>query len=1036
MYESCITNRSVNTPTQLDELVAQLSARVEAREPIDLVALTADCPQYREQLEMLLPTLQAVVDLEHSLENKTVSLARSNRNLTNVPCDRQQDEAVAGQLGDFRILRELGRGGMGIVYEAEQISLGRRVALKVLPFAAMLDKQQLARFKNEARAAATLDHPNIVAVYSVGVDRGVHYYAMQLVEGQSLAQVVAQLKARNEDRAARSEHIQSAIRIPQSEIATVASARLSTLPDYSSREYFRTIAQLGIQAAEALDHAHQNGILHRDVKPANLLVDGDGKLWITDFGLARIEQDAGMTMTGDILGTLRYMSPEQALARRAVVDHRSDIYSLGATLYELLTLRPPFDGDDRQELLRQIAFDEPKKPRQLNSRIPQDLDTIVLKAIEKNPADRFPTAQELANDIQRFLASQPIKARLATRIQRVVKWSRRHTAFISSAAAILLVSTTILAASSLRIAKWYGEAMKSGQRARQVADENKAVVDFLVNELLAAPIEEAEEDREITVSEVLVNAENRIATALTEQPLVEAAVRHAMARSYQALRKFDKAEPHARRALELRTRLLGPTHHDALDSTTTLVEVLIAREKSDEARQICRDALEVTRRTLGNEHVETIASMNRMVWFMIASPVPEDADYAARLCNEAIEAGHRELGAEHRETLRAMSFKALLLYEKGDQGAAEELVRSCLTLSQRALGQDDPLTLEFARDIAFYLAKREAYLDAMPIYQDVLARQLRTIGPIHPDTIRTRNELGETLNWLNRYSEAQELFEEGLATVRQLFGPDHPATISWKQNLVFALRRGRNYAESYRLQKEVFEQARRHFGPEDRTTLWAMEQLAYDLHLNERFEESIVLNDEVLTIGRRVLDPHSDLLLSAMSVRSSSLRSQGKLAEAREAMTEVVATLRRLPPSASRGVDTYLGPRLALLRWHAADNEIAEAKKMLDEIVKLLPPNNWFYRNHLAWFLVTRPSAELRDGKLGLELAAKACQLTDYKSATVLDTLAAAYAEIGDFPSAVLWSQKAVKLAESPTRRESYEARLARFQRNEPWRNE
>lgn len=436
MNESCITNRPTSTSTQLDELVAQLSARVECGESIDLASLTVDCPQYREQLEMLLPTLQAVVDLEHSLGNKTASLAISNRNVASISCDRQQDEAIAGQLGDFRILRELGRGGMGIVYEAEQISLGRRVALKVLPFAAMLDKQQLARFKNEARAAATLDHPNIVAIHSVGVDRGVHFYAMQLIEGQSLAQVIATLQ-----------------RAPLSESgATTQVNRHSTIPDYSSREYFRAIASLGIQAAEALDHAHQNGILHRDIKPANLLVDDGGKLWITDFGLARMEQDAGMTMTGDILGTLRYMSPEQALAKRVVVDHRSDVYSLGATLYELLVLLPVYAADNRQDLLRQLVFEEPRRLRKLNAQVPNDLETIVLKAIEKTISDRYATAQEMADDLRRFVASRSINARPQSLVNRAVKWSRRH--YITTIAAAITVSLTLFFTAAILADHW------------------------------------------------------------------------------------------------------------------------------------------------------------------------------------------------------------------------------------------------------------------------------------------------------------------------------------------------------------------------------------------------------------------------------------------------------------------------------------------------------------------------------------------------------------------------------------------------------
>jgi WD40 repeat protein len=377
-------------------------------------------------------------------------------------------------LGDFRILREIGRGGMGVVYEAEQLSIGRRVALKVLPFAAMLDKQQLNRFKNEARAAGTLDHPNIVAIYSVGSDRGVHYYAMQLIEGQSLAQVIEARRkgegGRGKEGDEKTNSQPSALPLPPS---TLAVAALSTLPDFSSREYFRTVAQLGIQAAEALDHAHQNGILHRDIKPANLLVDDAGKLWITDFGLARIELDAGMTMTGDLLGTLRYMSPEQALAKRVVVDHRSDIYSLGVTLYELLTQQPAFSGDDRQELLRQIAFDEPRKPRQINPRIPHDLETIILKAIEKNPADRYVTAHEFADDLRRFLDDQPIKAKPASYRHQLMKWSRRHVAVVWWGLAVSFVAATILGVSTALIAQSRNEANQ--QRLLATEEKDKAI---------------------------------------------------------------------------------------------------------------------------------------------------------------------------------------------------------------------------------------------------------------------------------------------------------------------------------------------------------------------------------------------------------------------------------------------------------------------------------------------------------------------------------------------------------------------------------
>src|SRR5262245_37315855 len=360
-------------------------------------------------------------------------------------------ELTLGRLGDFRLVREVGRGGMGVVYEAEQMSLGRRVALKILPYVGALDARQLQRFRNEAKAAASLRHDHIVQVHAIGCEQGVHFYAMEFIDGQTLAQLIHGLRPGGElpppASAATLDYAP-----PEPRTATRPVAALSTEQgDPRGKAYYRHAATLIAQAAEALEHAHALGIVHRDIKPGNLLLDRDGRVHVSDFGLARFGADAGLTMTGDLLGTLRYMSPEQALAKHGLMDHRTDVYSLGATRYELLTLRPAMDGADKEELLRKIASEEPVAPRKLDKTIPVELETITLKALAKSTAERYDTARALADDLQRFLQDEPIRARPPGLATRVRKWARRHTAAVRAAAAVIALGVASLAVSSLLI---------------------------------------------------------------------------------------------------------------------------------------------------------------------------------------------------------------------------------------------------------------------------------------------------------------------------------------------------------------------------------------------------------------------------------------------------------------------------------------------------------------------------------------------------------------------------------------------------------
>ena len=298
------------------EVADEFLQRVKSGEHPDVEEYARRYPQLAEGLRRLLPALQMMQSL-------------SAESLSTLGIPPAGDREVQGRLGDYRIIREVGRGGMGVVYEAEQISLKRRVALKVLPFAAVLDNRQLQRFKNEAQAAAQLHQNNILPVYAVGCERGVHFYAMQFIDGPTLADVIHELRERTgiDNRTPQSEPrapaTGSSAEVPHSSrsegwgtdfAGSSAVATLTSDGSTKSPEYFQAVARLGIQAAEALDHAHAHGIVHRDIKPSNLLLDGDGTLWVTDFGLAQIQTDTGVSLTqpGDLLGTLRYMSPEQA----------------------------------------------------------------------------------------------------------------------------------------------------------------------------------------------------------------------------------------------------------------------------------------------------------------------------------------------------------------------------------------------------------------------------------------------------------------------------------------------------------------------------------------------------------------------------------------------------------------------------------------------------------------------------------------------------------------------------------------------------
>lgn len=452
----------------LNRLADDFADRYRRGQRPSLKEYTDQYPELAEDIRDLFP---ALVEVEQ---------AKQDRQAAEQSAVQQPARGLPSQrlLGDYRILREVGRGGMGVVYEAEQISLGRRVALKVLPSHTLLDPRHLGRFQREARAAARLHHTNIVPVFGVGEHEGLPYYVMQFIPGLGLDQVLEELCRLRKDfalspaTASTPAQQVSAMQVaqalltgdfvkgdptcsytpqasePAGQNGTTSAPRTpdpgtaihlpgqtpqSTLSE-SGQHYWHSVARVGVQVAEALAYASGQGILHRDIKPSNLLLDEKGNVWITDFGLAKAKNDSdNLTHTGDIIGTLRYMAPERFNGKG---DLRSDLYSLGLTLYELLTLRPAFDEVDRNKLIKQVIHDEPPRPRKLEPRIPRDLETIVWKCLAKEPAERYATAEALADDLKLYLADRPIKARPATGAERLWRWSKRNPILATTLATV------------------------------------------------------------------------------------------------------------------------------------------------------------------------------------------------------------------------------------------------------------------------------------------------------------------------------------------------------------------------------------------------------------------------------------------------------------------------------------------------------------------------------------------------------------------------------------------------------------------------
>jgi serine/threonine protein kinase len=447
----------------LDVLAEEFAARHRRGERPSIAEYTEQFPDLAEEIRSLFPSVLMLEQLTEQKED-----ASSGRRAM----------AVEGleRLGDYHILREIGRGGMGVVYEARQESLGRRVALKVLSRSAASDKHR-QRFEREARAAAQLHHTNIVPVFGVGREEGLSYYVMQYIDGQCLSQLLGRLKRSPATDRTRHTAPTSPDTLPFADSPTDKPGAASLAPSpirkgdpdpMRGAHYHRWVAEIGLQVAEALHYAHGQGIIHRDIKPGNLLLDPQGTVWITDFGVARLAEEDELTAVGDVVGTLRYMAPEQL---NGEADPRSDVYSLGLTLYELLALRPALDETSRGRLLRQLTDAAIPRLRTLRPDIPRDLETIISKAIAREPKHRYATAAALAEDLRAWLEDRPIRARRVGPVERLWRWGRRNRA-IAALAGVALVSLVCAATTG-----WIGylrttAALREAQAATGRAEAN------------------------------------------------------------------------------------------------------------------------------------------------------------------------------------------------------------------------------------------------------------------------------------------------------------------------------------------------------------------------------------------------------------------------------------------------------------------------------------------------------------------------------------------------------------------------------------
>ena len=760
---------------------------------------------------------------------------------------------------------------MGVVYRARQVSLNRDVALKMILAGRLASETEVKRFVHEARAAANLQHPNIVAVHEVNVHDGQHYYSMDLIEGRNLEELVRQ----------------------------------QPLPALQAAEYVRTIA-------DAIHFAHEHGTLHRDLKPTNILIDIFNQPRITDFGLARCAQlDPHLTTSGQILGTPAFMSPEQAEARTEAIGPQSDVYSAGAILYYLLTQRAPFAAESLPALLDLVVHREPVSPRALNPSMPRDLETICLKCLQKDPARRYRSARDLADELGRFIRGDPILARPPNVAERAGRWCARNRALSASlgTAAILLVAGVV-------VSTW------QAVRAKAEAARSRQIAHFLQDMLKGVGPSVAQGRDTKMLREILDQTADRIGKELKGQPVAEAELRTTIGDVYLELGEYGKAEAMHREALKLAKEVYGQQHPEVASALDNVAIVLYRQGKQAEAEALEREVLAMRINTLGKYHPQVAMSLLNLAAFLQAEGKLAEAESVSR---QGLDANRKAFGNENQYVTTALNNLGCVLCLEGKLVEAEGIVREVVAVERKLLGNDHPDVATSLQNLAKILADENKIPEAETLYRQVLALRRKLLGDDHPDVAQTLDSLAGTVQDRGSFAEAESMYREALAMRKKRLGPEHPDVALSLNNLADVLNCEDKTADAETLQREALAMQRKLLGNEHPDVARSLCNLARLLRSQHKSAEAETMLQEALATQRKLLGNDNPDVALSLEQLAGSLADQGRLAEAEALLRECLSIReKRLPDDWL----TFSG-RSALGENLMARKQYAEAEPLL-----------------------------------------------------------------------------------------------------------